>query len=101
MNETLMALGAIAAMVWPATELIGTAFARGPKMLANKNAIAVLMGLLLGATAHGSSQVDMGPGMWGWINAVMLGLFATAGAAGAHRSGQAALAVVKKNGSEA
>ena len=91
MNETLMTLAAIAAMVWPATELLGRALKNGPRWLANKSLLAVYLGMLMGCVAHGSGQVDLGAGAWGWVNAMMLGLFSTATATGAHDTGKAAV----------
>jgi len=100
MDETLKNLAIVAALVWPTTEMIGraaTAMGDRMKWLHNKDLVALILGPVMGIVVHGGALSAM-PGAWGWANSIMLGLFATAGAAGSHKVVKAGIARVK-NGS--
>ncbi len=98
MNETLVGLGVVSGLVWPATQIIGEALRKTKQeWMHDRNALAAILGIASGVIAHGSGQVHMGDGFWGWAQAPLFGLFATAGAVGMHKTRRVAADKLRGN----
>ena len=97
MNETVLALGAVSGLVLGSVEVLGGALKKfGAGRLADKNVLATILGPLSAVVVHGSGQVNMGDGAWGYVSAALLGLYSTAGAIAAHKTQATARAAVSR-----